>query len=282
VRHGAGIEPPLTLFLLKLIIVPVLLGLISLAGRRWGPGVAGWLAGFPVLTGPILVFLAVERGDAFAAQAAIGSLAAVSAATSFNLVYARVCQRAAWPLSVLAGLSAWLLVAAVLQQAASSVWISLAFALGALLLAPRLFPRVGLPQQFRPLPRSELFLRMAAAAVLTVLVTGVAATIGPAWSGLFAVFPLIALVLATFSHSANGPAFVIPLFRGMVAGHYSFSVFCLAVALLLGAHGAAVAFTVATALALATQLAAKAITSLPRAARATRAGRRRPAATRAK
>jgi len=69
-RHRPGSERALTLLALKLLVVPTLLGLISVAGRKWGPGVAGWLAGFPVITGPILVFLATERGSGFAAQAA--------------------------------------------------------------------------------------------------------------------------------------------------------------------------------------------------------------------
>lgn len=239
----------------------MLLGLISLAGRRWGPGIAGWLAGFPVLTGPILVFLALERGNAFAAQVAAGSLAAVCATTSFNLVYARMAQRRGWPLAVLAGLGAWLLVGALIQPLATSLWTSLALALAALLLAPWLFPRVPLPGRLKPLPRAELVLRMAAAAALTVVVTGVAGLVGPSWSGLFAVFPMIALVLAAFSHAAHGPAHVVPLFRGMVGGHYSFSVFCLAVALALPAHGAVLSFSLATALAVATQLGAKAMAS---------------------
>ena len=76
---------------LKLLLVPAFLALISLAGRRWGPEVAGWLAGFPVLTGPILFLLALENGPVFAAAAATVSLSAVSGAVAFGLCYARVC-----------------------------------------------------------------------------------------------------------------------------------------------------------------------------------------------
>ena len=38
---------------LKLLLVPAFLLLISLAGRRWGPEVAGWLAPMPGGTGPM-------------------------------------------------------------------------------------------------------------------------------------------------------------------------------------------------------------------------------------
>lgn len=76
---------------LKLLLVPAFLLLISLAGRRWGPAVAGWLAGLPVLTGPILFLLTLEHGPRFAAAAATVSLSAVAAAVVFILTYARVC-----------------------------------------------------------------------------------------------------------------------------------------------------------------------------------------------
>jgi len=245
-------------------VVPILLGLISLAGRRWGPRVAGWLAGFPVITGPILVFLALERGAPFAAQAASASLAAVFASTSFNVAYAHVCRRARWPLALAAGLAAWLLAAVLLEQLSVLVWSSLALALLALAAAPRLFPVMPLPPAFKPLPRSELFLRMIAAAVLTVLVTALAEQLGPSWSGLFAVFPLLGIVLAAFSHASNGAAFVIPLFRGMVAGHYSFSAFCLCAALLVPVWGLLAGFATALAAALVVQAAVQPVTRLAR------------------
>ena len=47
---------------LKLLLVPCFLLLVSLAGRRWGAHVVGWLAGLPVVAGPILYFLALEQG----------------------------------------------------------------------------------------------------------------------------------------------------------------------------------------------------------------------------
>jgi hypothetical protein len=39
---------------LKLLLVPMFLALVSMAGKRWGPAIAGWLAGFPIVAGPIL------------------------------------------------------------------------------------------------------------------------------------------------------------------------------------------------------------------------------------
>jgi hypothetical protein len=38
---------------LKLVLTPVLVGAASLAGRRWGSAIGGWLIGIPFTSGPI-------------------------------------------------------------------------------------------------------------------------------------------------------------------------------------------------------------------------------------
>ncbi|PTT92301.1 hypothetical protein DBR42_02255, partial [Pelomonas sp. HMWF004] len=79
---------------LKLLLVPTFLLFLSLAGRHFGPSIAGWLAGLPVVAGPILFVLAVENGSAFAISAATASTAAVFASVSFSLAYAHMSHRA--------------------------------------------------------------------------------------------------------------------------------------------------------------------------------------------
>ena len=48
----------MTLFLAKLTLTPLMMYLTSAAGRRWGPGVSGWLTGLPLLLiSPLLAIL---------------------------------------------------------------------------------------------------------------------------------------------------------------------------------------------------------------------------------
>ena len=42
------------MLLFKIFLAPVLILLVSLAGRKWGHGVSGWLLGLPLGSGPIL------------------------------------------------------------------------------------------------------------------------------------------------------------------------------------------------------------------------------------
>jgi len=55
----------LEVLLLKLTIVPIFIGLITLAGRKWGPTIAGLLGGLPVVGGPIIFFITLEQGVPF-------------------------------------------------------------------------------------------------------------------------------------------------------------------------------------------------------------------------
>jgi hypothetical protein len=241
------------LLALKLLLVPAFLWLVSAAGKRWGPGVAGWLAGLPVVGGPILFFIAIEHGSHFASNAAAAALAAVFASISFNLAYAHAAQRMGWPASLALALLAWGLAAVGLARLPGSVWASLCVATIALTAAPSVFPIVAHESEPRAMDRTEIALRMVAGALLTLAVTCTAGRLGQAWSGLFAVFPVLGCVLAVFTHRGQGAAHAARLLRAMAAGLYAFATFCFTLSVSLPRFGVAQAFIAATTLALLVQ-----------------------------
>jgi len=247
------------LLALKLLLVPAFLAVISFAGRRWGPNVAGWLAGFPSLTGPILLFLALERGPEFTAYAAVLSLSAVFSAVAFGVAYAWACRRLPWYGSLACGYAAWTAAVELLVRLPLTVGSSLGISLLTLFVAPRLFPRAHGQWGGHALPAQELLLRMAAGAAMVLAVTGAAEALGPAWTGMFAAFPVMSTVLAVFSHRANGPGFVVAMLRAMVGGFYAYITYCLCVAALLQAWGFGLTYAVAVVAAVAVQGLAKAV-----------------------
>ena len=238
---------------LKLLLVPSFLLLVSLAGRRWGAHVAGWLAGLPVVAGPILYFLAIEQGPQFTSGAASAALAAILASVSFSVVYSHFCHLSRWPLALLLSMAAWFLAASLLSMAPNSVLASTLIALAALLLAPHAFPKTVNTDGGRDLGWIELGLRMLAGATLTVAVTFLAGSIGPTWSGLLAVFPVLGIVLAVFSHRAQGASFAAALLGAMATGLYSFFAFCLVLAVALPYLSVSGSFATALAMSLAVQ-----------------------------
>lgn len=242
---------------LKLVLVPAFLALITFAGKRWGPSVAGWLAGLPVVTGPILFLLALERGTDFTSLAATASLSAVFASVSFSVTYARACIRFRCLPSLFFGLCAWLAAAMVLSVIPSSAFWALMIALFTLITASRAFPVVSVQPHSRVTRAYEIAFRMVSGAILTVLVTTFASSVGAVWSGLLAVFPILAIVLAVFSHSTQGPAFSASLLRGMITGLYSFVAFCFTLSIMLKHASLAVSFVSSIAITVFVQVATK-------------------------
>ena len=102
-------------------------------------------------------------------------------------------------------------------------------------------------------PANDLLLRMGTGVSLVLLVTHFSSTMGPELSGALAMFPMMAPVLAVFSHRHNGAAYATQLLRGMVLGYYSFSVFCIALYLALPATSLGLAFVIALGCASLTQ-----------------------------
>ena len=79
--------------------------------------------------------------------------------------------------------------------------------------------------------------------------TAVAGWLGPQLSGLLAPFPIIASVLATFTHTQRGVDEALRLLRGLLSGFAAFALFCFTLALALPALDVAAAFALATGIA---------------------------------
>jgi len=102
-------------------------------------------------------------------------------------------------------------------------------------------------------PRWDLQLRMALTALLAVTLTAAASRFGPVVGGVLAALPVLASILAVFTHARYGAAAVVALLRGMLGGMAGFVTFCALVAVLVEPLGVATSFAVATLAALAIQ-----------------------------
>jgi hypothetical protein len=242
------------LLTLKLLLVPSLIGLVTLSGRRWGPSIAGWLSAFPVVSGPILFFIAMEQGSHFATVAATGTLSAVVATIVFGLAYAWGATRFNWGGSLAIGLLFYGLTVLLLYTASPSLPVAVIATSLTIIFAPRFFPKVITRRVISKPSTVDIPLRMVVGAILVLLVTYFSGNFGPRLSGILAVFPVMGTVLAVFSHRNAGREFTINLLRAQLLGWYAFSTFCLSLALLLDNSTVALSFTVATVAALCVQL----------------------------
>jgi hypothetical protein len=242
------------LLTLKLLLVPSLIGLVTLSGRRWGPSIAGWLSAFPIVSGPILFFIAMEHGNQFAEVAATGTLSAVVATIVFGLAYAWAATRFYWPGSLVIGLIFYGLAVSILNAVQLPLLATAIVTIATIVVAPRFFPKILARFVILKASTIDLPLRMVVGAVLVLSVTYFSSHLGPRLSGIFAMFPVMGTVLAVFSHRSAGREFTINLLRGQLLGWYAFSIFCLSLALMLENSTVALAFASATAAALVVQL----------------------------
>ena len=244
----------MTLLAAKILLSPLCVVAVSLAGRRWGVAAAGVLGGLPVVAGPILLVETLLHGRGFGADAAAGTLLGLAALTAFVVVYGRIAEAAGAAPSVLCGWTTFLLGVAVLSPiqpppAVSLILVAACFALGLKLLppAPSLSPAAAAP------PWWDLPARALSALGLVLTLTAVSGALGPHLSGLLAPFPIITSVLAVFTHAHGGVAQVEVLLHNFLFGFYGFAAFCFALAITLPALTIAAAFSLATATALAVQ-----------------------------
>jgi len=222
------------LIALKVLLVPVLLGAVTLAGRRWGQSVAGWLGSFPIVAGPILLILTFENGNSFGARAAQMSLAGIAAAMLFYVVYARLAMHLNWLVTLITALAAWLIAVLALQVLPQTLGVSAILALLTLIFGPFCMAmpnKIDLKITPHPL---ELPARMIMGALVTLCTSALGTTQGADIAGYAALFPSVGAVLATFSHrGSGGENSARVLLLGMTQGMWSVGSFCLALTLLL-------------------------------------------------
>jgi hypothetical protein len=236
---------------LKLVLTPALIGAATLVGRRFGPSISGWLVGLPFTSGPVSLFLALEQGTGFAAAAAAGSIAGVSASAVFAVAYAAMARRFGWPASLTVASLAFAI--AVIALRAAPLGSELPFPLLALyaggvaaaIAGIRLMPPPRALEQAPEPPRWDLPVRMIVATSLVVVITSAAPLLGPQLSGLLTTYPVYAGVLAVFAHSQRGGAAATQVVRGLCYGILAFATFFLAVGALVDRAGLVPAFAVA-------------------------------------
>jgi hypothetical protein len=224
----------LSILAFKLIVTPLLIAAASFAQRKWGGVVGGLIAGLPLTSAPVSVFLAVEHGPDFAAHAAIATLLGVTAMSAFCLCYAKLSPRSSWWVCVIAGLTVCFIVTLGLSFVPQRTAIAALIAFPALVV---LALSMGRPARGpNPAPRPpwwDIPARMVFATAVVLIITAAATFLGAKWSGLLSTLPVYALVMGVFSHTHGGAASAQAFLRGVAIGALGSAMFLLVVAALV-------------------------------------------------
>ena len=245
----------------KILLAPTFVMGASLAARRYGARIGGLVGGLPVVAGPILLVFALSHGRAFAAEAAAGTLLGIVSLLAFIVVYARLAGRVSWGASLIFGWGAFFAMTGALSTITMGADPALAVVLVAIAITLLALPRaVGERLSTWRLPAWDLPLRGLSALALVLALTALAGQLGAKLSGLLAPFPVIASVLAVFTHAQHGEQDLLRIMRGFVVGLVAYALFCFTLATSLRSLGIAESFLLATIAALATQAIALTLT----------------------
>jgi hypothetical protein len=236
---------------LRLGLVPAAVWLASLAARRWGHSVSGYLGGMPMIGGPVTLFLALDLGPAFVAQSALFTLAAIAAQSAHLVTLAHVGQRQRWMVMLGSGWTAFAIAATAVSLIPLTPPVAAALAFGTLALAWRNLPREHAETTKPAIPPLELRLRLVAAFVLATIIVFAAPVFGPVVSGILLSLPITGSIMPPFTLALYGPNALVRLVRGFVLGLCGFAAFFLVVATTVAAWGIGFAFTAAVAAAVA-------------------------------
>jgi len=233
------------LLILKLTLTPLLVAGMSLVAKRFGPTFGGLVMGLPWMTGPILLFLALEKGAPFAADASFGVLLAVVAIAGFLLAYARTAQRAGWAISLAAATVAFWSLGYILTFVRLGAIEAALLGVTALIAAFRAMPRLAEPEGPRALPWWDIPMRMLATALMVAAISFAADRIGARLSGVVASFPVITTVVGCFTHARWGAASVVRILLAMTLSLIAFVAFFTVTALGLPVWGILPTFALA-------------------------------------
>jgi hypothetical protein len=243
--------------LLRLLMVPAVVWVASLAARRWGHAVSGDLGGLPFIGGPITIYHALDHGAEFAARSAMFTLVAIVGQAAHLLAFAHSARRGRWWLSLAAGWAAFVAASIAASMLPMSPLVALALALAGLALAWRYLPRAEGAQPPPLIPAAELWLRLAAAFTLAAFIVGTADAFGPVVSGILLSLPITGSIIPPFTLALYGPQALARLMRGFVIGLTGFTAFFFVVSATLPTWGIAASFVTAVTSALAAVFTAR-------------------------
>ncbi|MFE7379278.1 hypothetical protein ACFU9F_02800 [Streptomyces zhihengii] len=200
--------------LLRILLAPSLVLVVSLVARRAGPALGGRLLGAPTTTGPFLLLMCCDSGGTAAAEAAEGGVTGQLAVVCFCLAYAWIATRLR-P----AGAFGAALVAAGAGACAGalspSVWATAG--LSAVLAAAGL-PRGSAPAAPAGAGRAprwwDLPARMALAATTVLTAVAAAGALGSRAGGVLSSLPVLLAIMVPAAHRAAGPAAAAAMSRG--------------------------------------------------------------------
>ena len=236
--------------LAKIAIPPVLVAFMSLAARRYGPAFGGLIMGLPWMTGPVLLFLALDKGTDFAVAACTGVELATVGIGAYLLAFGVASRVLPWWGCLAIAIAAYLAAAFVTQSIQTTLGVAALAAVTALLLTYAALPKPKLQPAHAKPPVWDIAARMAVTLMLVAVIMTGADVLGPQRSGILASFPVIVTVIGSFTQAQSGSDAVLSALRGVSLSLLAFVAFFFVLGSTLPTLGIGAAFALSAITAL--------------------------------
>jgi hypothetical protein len=234
------------MFITKMAVTALFMSLTTIIAARLGTTAGALVATLPVSAGPVYVVLAVDHDSAFISKSALSSLALNAATAIFITVYVLFAQQRSLWFSVSLALAVWLAAAVALTFVHWTGWSASVLNVSVLVLCSIIVEPF---RHVRMLPTIDSWYAFAARAAMVTLLVGaivvLSSKIGPAASGVIAMFPVVSMsIMLILHHRVGGPA-TAALLANAIFGLAGFGVALLTLHLTAVPFGSGVALLVA-------------------------------------
>lgn len=227
-------------------MMPLVIGGVTIASKKWGNLVGGMIASMPWIAGPIMLFFTIEQGVDFAINSVKGIMIGVVGVLAFCFAYIYSAIKYKWYVSLFFAYFAFVGTTVLLKTCESfwgvDAWFVIAVVLS--LIGIKVFPQLETQANSGQTLKFDIYLRMIIITVFVALITYLAKILGPTWSGILTPFPIITAILAAFTHYTQGAYGTSIILRGILTGFIGFATFLFLQAKLLPHYPIAIAFTI--------------------------------------
>lgn len=232
--------------IVKMAITAAFVVAATVTAERVGPLIGGLVATLPIGAGPVYVFLALDHDAHFIAQSAVASLAINAVNVIFALSYALLAQTRSRADSMSLAFLVWLVFAGAVHEvqwsyAGVAAMNLIVISICLWLARPLRHVRV---QAFRT-RWTDMALRAGLVALLVGVVVTFSFQLGPAGSGILAVFPVVLISIMFILHSRVGGPASAAVMANAVLGLVGFAFACTVLHFSAEAFGSAVGLTLA-------------------------------------
>ncbi len=245
------------LFVIKAVTSIGIVVALSLIAERLGPRAAGMLTGLPLGAGMVVIFTGIEQGAEFAAEAAGHMVPGFVTTVVFVCAYAFVAEKqgrggvAAVAIPLVAAHigyagAAWAVGQVVWPMPVAIPVVAAVLFLGARVM--RSIPDKPIVNRVR-FGWGVLAFRAGMATSIILLITGLAETMGPQWTGILTAYPVTLLPVIMVLHITYGGGEIASVLKHVPVGLGSVISFCLTVHLVMPVWGLALGIAAAYAVA---------------------------------